>query len=92
MNSKVGMEQELELATRAESHQAIQRKNSQNQPDTTSQQETPTAARQRNGKEERKEWEATEREQSGGENRRECGEGISGKELHSGLGKREKLG
>lgn len=47
MNSKVGMYQELELATRAESHQAIQKKNSQNQPDTTSQQETPTAARQR---------------------------------------------
>lgn len=33
--------------TRTESHQAVQRKNSQNQPDTTSQQETPTAARQR---------------------------------------------
>lgn len=41
------MEQKLELAARAEGHQAIQRKNSQNQPDTTSQQETPIAARQR---------------------------------------------
>lgn len=41
VNSKVRMEQGLEPAARAESHQAIQRKTSQNQADTTSQREPP---------------------------------------------------
>lgn len=86
---KVGMEQELELASRAEATKQFKGKTArtnQTLPVSKRHQQLPD----REEWEGRKGGEATERKQRGGENRRECEEGISRKELHSGLGKREK--
>lgn len=89
MSSKVGMEQGLEPAARAESHQAIQRKTSQNQADTTSQQETP-AAPDSEGQGGRKEGAGMGSQGNNrvvGENRREHEEGVSRKSCMGGGGR-----
>lgn len=74
MSSKVGMEQGLEPAATAESHQAVQRKTSQDQADTPSQQETPQLQTERDREEERKgqKWEAGKTEQRGRRTGKSC--------------------